>query len=122
LLLILLEPLLSPAHSASQSPHCRAGGCTRASVAGYGTTHRSKCGASRCASRDVSLRGQRLVRYRVRIRGSSLRPARIESGLLDCPRMAFVTITVLLRLVLSFRRIHVDVLGASAFGQKQERE
>jgi hypothetical protein len=85
LLMILLEPLLSPAPSAGQSAHRCARGCTRARVAGYGTTDRAKCGASRGASCDVPLRWQRLVRYGMRIRRGGLSSAGIETGLFDRP-------------------------------------
>jgi hypothetical protein len=85
LLLILLEPLLSPTHSAGQSSHRRARGCTGARVAGYGTTHRTKSGTSGRASRDVPLWWQGLVRRSVCVRRSGLRLARVESSLLDRP-------------------------------------
>jgi hypothetical protein len=85
LLLILLEPLIASAHSAGQSAHRRFCGCTRARVAGYRAANRSKCGASRGASRDVPLRRQWLIRYRVRIRPGGLTSAGIKTGLFDRP-------------------------------------
>jgi hypothetical protein len=85
LLLLILRSLITPAYSAGQSAHRGARGSAGACIAGYGTLDRSQRCATRRSSDDWSLRGRRLVSYGVRIRGSGLRPARIESGLPDRP-------------------------------------
>jgi hypothetical protein len=56
LLLILLEPLLAPAHAACQSAHRRASSGTFTRVARNRTAHRSKRGTTPRASHDMTLR------------------------------------------------------------------
>ena len=56
LLLILLEPLLAPAHSAGQTAHRRASSGTLTRVASYRTANCSKRSATPRASHDMPLR------------------------------------------------------------------
>jgi hypothetical protein len=120
LLLILLEPLIAPAHSAGQPTHRRARGGAGARVARNRPAYRAECGAASRTSDDMTLRRQRLVRFGRRVRGGSLRSARIESGLLDRPRMTFVAAAVLLRPALPLSRVGVDVLRARRSSQQQD--
>jgi hypothetical protein len=82
LLLILLEPLLAPAHTAGQRAHRRARGGPSPRVARDRATYCSKCGAAPRASHDMPLRRHTLIRCGGRVRGDSLGFARIESGCL----------------------------------------
>jgi hypothetical protein len=100
LLARLLSSFVAATESASEATHGGAGCGAFTRVASYSAANRAERCATTRAFDNVTLR--RLVRLGlVRTRSRSRRFTRIESGLFDCPRMAFIAIFVLLSLTLS---------------------
>jgi hypothetical protein len=113
---------VATAKAANKSTHRRSRSSSLAGVTGYSAANCTQRGAATRAAQNMRLRRSVRLLSGLGVRGLWL--ARIKPSLLHRPRMAFISVLVLLRLALPLGRIneHVAALRARDSSAKQNEK